>query len=102
MAIPRIHERECQWQRVRVQHVSAPIALAVQAREFPSDPALRISVNSIDCHQRTHKTYLLQMNVSQFEDKVKDPQGGRLVRLAQLWNHVTVYHYRLTYGRYFC
>ena len=25
-----------------------------------------------------------------------------LVRLAQLWNHVAVYHYRLTYGRYFC
>ena len=24
------------------------------------------------------------------------------VRLAQLWNHVAVYHYRLTYGRYFC
>ena len=23
-------------------------------------------------------------------------------RLAQLWNHVAVYHYRLTYGRYFC
>ena len=25
-----------------------------------------------------------------------------VIRLAQLWNHVAEYHYRLTYGRYFC
>ena len=33
---------------------------------------------------------------------VKFTISAQLVRLAQLWNHVAVYHYRLTYGRYFC
>ena len=28
--------------------------------------------------------------------------GLYIVRLAQLWNHVAVYHYHLTYGHYFC
>ena len=40
------------------------------------------TVNNISLHQRTHKTYLLQLNVSQFEDKVKDLQGGTTLVLS--------------------
>ena len=46
--------------------------------------------------------YLIVPKGTKFTGSGKLGLSIYLVRLAQLWNHVAVYHYHLTYRRYFC